>query len=114
MIIGFHDNNINKYCNNSLAARKAFGAKVEKKLLIRLAELKAAEHLGEISNFPPTRRHKLTGDYSGCYAINLTEKWRLIFYPCDDDGNCIEVSDETSISSIQMIIILEVSNHYGD
>lgn len=46
-----------------------------------LSILKTVDNLGQIPNVPPTERHKLTGDYDGCWAISISKNWRLLLRP---------------------------------
>jgi len=55
-----------------------------RKLKQRLAELKAAETLSDISYLPPPRCHELTGNRAGQFSVDLEHPYRLLFLPADD------------------------------
>lgn len=85
---------------------KDYGLQVAKKLPQRIAELKAFDCLNDVPVFLPYRRHKLTGKYKDCFAINIDIQYRLIFRPI---GNKIIIEDLKKIKEIE---IMEVSKHY--
>jgi toxin HigB-1 len=37
--------------------------------------------LNDVPPAPPTRRHELTGEWAGHFAVDVTANWRLIFRP---------------------------------
>ena len=51
------------------------------KLRLRMNELDAVDSLAEISPKPPPRRHLLGGDLRGCFAVDVSANWRIIFEP---------------------------------
>lgn len=85
---------------------KSFGVEVAKKLPRRIMELKAFECLNDVPVCLPFRRHKLTGNLKGNFAINITDQFRLIFRP---QNNNIVIED---LRHIKYIEIMEVSKHY--
>ncbi|NFD93378.1 type II toxin-antitoxin system RelE/ParE family toxin [Clostridium sporogenes] len=112
MLIGYSDNKVQKLCLDYRKAKKEFGDKVTRKLYQRLGWISAADNLNIFNcDYKFLKLHKLSGNYENCYAINITEKYRLIFYPCDEDGN---LNKNENFDAITLIIIEEVSNHYGD
>ena len=58
---------------------KKYGIEVAKKLPQRIKELKAFNSLNDVPTNPPFRRHKLTGNRSGQFAVNVDNQYRLIF-----------------------------------
>lgn len=111
MKIVFKNKRLQKVCSNRNEAVKKYGAKVGGKLLLRLAQLQAFESLEDVSQKPPFRRHLLTGTYQGCFAVDLTSRFRLIFEPVFEKNIKLE---DSSLSEIKLIMIMEVSNHYDD
>ncbi len=85
---------------------KKYGADVAKKLPQRIKELEAFNSLNDIPTFPPFRRHKLSGNREGEFAINITNQYRLIFRQKE---NNIIIEDLRKIKEIE---IMEVSKHY--
>ena len=43
------------------------------------------------------------------YALDINKQYRLIFYPCNEDG---EPDTESDFKSISIVTIQEVSKHY--
>jgi toxin HigB-1 len=81
--------------------RKRWGQKVALKYIDRINHLKHAKRLDELFAFTQLRLHPLKGSRQGQWALDLTERWRLIITP--REANDIEV-----------IGIEEVTNHYED
>ena len=54
------------------------------KLKQRMAELKAADVLADISHLPPPRLHELTGKEKGQFSVDLQHPYRLLFIPADE------------------------------
>lgn len=86
---------------------KVYGSDVAKRLPQRIKELRAFDTLFDVPITHPFRRHKLVGDRSGEYAINITNQYRLIFI---SNENNILIDDLKEIKNIK---ILEVSKHYA-
>ena len=85
---------------------KKYGIEVAKKLPQRIKELKAFNSLNDIPISPPFRRHKLSGDRNGQFAVDIVKQYRLIFRQKD---NNIIIEDLKKIKEIE---IMEVSKHY--
>ena len=88
--------------------KKAWGPKLTKKLMLRLAQLEAATSLADISHLPPARCHELVGDRSGQLSIDLQHPFRLIFIPANDpipqkeDGG-LDWNEVTEIEVIEIV-----------
>ena len=83
---------------------KKYGSQVSQKLPLRIEQLKNFSSLNDIPSVLPFRRYKLDGKFKGCYAINITNQYRLIFKPLN-----LKMNDLSMITDIE---ILEVSKHY--
>lgn len=99
MLITFKNKRIEKIITDLRIMRKYYPNEFET-IKIRIVELKNAENLSEISNFPPQRRHKLVGEYQGCFAVDLSKKLRLVFKPVI---NCDVLSEIKEIMIIDII-----------
>ena len=110
MKIVFKSNSLKKTCTKQKKARKKFGNKVADKLIQRLYELQAFDNLQQVPHKPPFRRHKLGGQYSGCFSIDLVQGYRLVFKPVGDSG---QNEDELELKEIEKIIIWEVTDYHG-
>lgn len=100
MEIRFKDKKLRKQYEKRAEVQKAYPHPVGDKLIERCTLLKAVKELEDLRAFPQLRWHPLKGDRQGQYAIVLHAQWRLIF--------TLDPEDE------QIILILEVSNHYDD
>lgn len=100
MLVKFRKKKLEKCYRQSKEASKAFGAEVAKKYIQRINIIKNTRNLDELKQLPGLRCHPLKGDREGQYAVNLTGFYRLIFTL---DGEALEI-----------VLIEEVSKHYGD
>jgi len=82
--ISFKTKKLQKNCSEEQAMVCAYGQDRAKRLKQRLAELKAADTLSDISHLPPARLHELTGSLKGCFSVDLTHPYRLLFVPDHD------------------------------
>lgn len=73
--------------------------------------LRAAPTLQHVSHLPPVRRHELTGDRSGTFAVDLKHPYRLIFAP-NHDPIPRQEDGGIDLEKITAIIILEVEDYH--
>ena len=109
MELTYKNEKLHNICENSKYNKelvKKYGIEVAKKLPQRIKELKAFNSLNDVPTNPPFRRHKLTGDRNGQFAVNVTGQYRLIFM---QKKNNIIIEDLKEIKEIE---IMEVSKHY--
>lgn len=110
MLIGYSNKNAEKLCNDVKLANRKLGNNVAVKLFQRLQWLAKAPNLDFFNSaYKFLRLHKLSGEYDGMYALDITKQYRLIFYPSDDNGvpNC-----DIDFKAISVVMIQEVSKHY--
>lgn len=81
---------------------KKYYAPFYSNLISRLTELRAVRNLSLISHNPPPRKHKLTGKYEGCWSIDLSRNYRLIFTVPDESK-----LDENDIDEILILDIVD-------
>lgn len=81
------------------AATRRWGPDVGRKYILRVNLLLAARTLQDLSAPRSLHLHPLKGARMGQYAININDRWRLIFTYNRDEG---------------AVRIEEVSNHYDD
>ena len=77
MIIHFKTKKLQKQCENPQEALKVFGLSIGNKLVQRVGELQAAVSLEDIKRIPAARLHRLRGNRSNEYAIDLVHPFRL-------------------------------------
>lgn len=93
-------NKLSKYLKDSKSIKSAYG-NISGRIETALSVLGVADNLEEVPNVPPTRRHKLTGNYQGCWAIDLDKSYRMIIKPT------MAEEDVSKITSIEIIDIVD-------
>ena len=82
-----------------------------KAIMMRMAVLRAARNLALVPITRPDRRHQLSGDRDGQFAVDLVQPFRLVFeshhesVPRREDGG-IDTGQVTAIR------ILEVTDYH--
>lgn len=108
MDIAFRTRKLEKTFNSAGELQKAYGARMAKAIMNRLAVLKAARTLALVPTTPPDRRHQLRGDRDEQFAVDLVHPHRLVFEPNHDplprkDDGGIDVEQVTAITIIEVI-----------
>lgn len=98
MEVAFKTKKWEKQYVNSKEAVRAYGAQVASKFTERINIIKAASGFEELKRLPGLNCHQLQGERRGQWAVKLTGRYRLI----------VQVMENTGV------VVLEVSNHYGD
>ncbi len=83
MEVQFATRKLQRRFNSAAEARKAYGDQMAKKIAMRLQQMTAARHLGDLRDLPG-RWHELTGDLQGALACDLVQPYRLIFRPTEE------------------------------
>lgn len=99
MRVVFRSNQLRRAYEESAQATRRWGAPVARKYIQRLEVLFAATAFNDAKQVRSLRVHPLEGGHEGQWALDLTERWRLIVTP-SDDGKAVTIE--------------EVTNHYGD
>ena len=100
MIVKFKTRQLEVCFQEFRKANRAYGEQVARKYIQRINLIQQAQQFDDLLRLPGLRCHALQGDRKGQYAINLTGFYRLIFRLT---GNQLEI-----------VMIEEVSKHYGD
>jgi toxin HigB-1 len=79
---------------------RVYGPIVARKYVQRINIIKATSNFSDLGRLPSLRLHPLKGQLKGSWAIDLHDRYRLIF---SLEGKNLEIA-----------LIEEVSNHYGD
>ena len=112
----YANNKIEKVCNDTKSAIKKYGDKVGKNLSDLILLLQNVSSLMQIKKIPQYRLHALKGNRKNQYAIVITfgSKYRLIIYPLDEKENIVVCGENENymLSTIKIIKIMEVSEHY--
>jgi proteic killer suppression protein len=109
--IAFRNRRLEKQFNSAETLRKAYGDRMAKTIMNRLAVLKAARSLALVPTTPPDRRHQLKGDRDEQFAVDLVHPSRLVFVPNHEP---IPRKDDKGIDTEQVtaITILEVVDYH--
>lgn len=108
MDIAFRTRKLEKTFNSAGTLRKAYGDRMAKTIMMRLAVLKNARNLGLVPTTPPDRRHQLRADRDEQFAVDLVQPYRLVFEPNHDplprreDGG-IDTDQVTAITIVDVI-----------
>lgn len=110
MEIRYKDKKIRDICENEKKAIKKYNKIIAEKLIFSIEFLKNSKSLKDVADYHNFRLHKLKYERKRQFAIDLwkTTGYRLIIEP-------ITVNKENEIisyESINIIEIMEVSNHY--
>ena len=100
MRVTFRKKKLEKCYLESQRAIREFGPEVGRRYIQRINIIKSARNVEALKQQRPLRCHPLKGKREGQWAIDLTDRYRLIFSL---------LGDELEIAQIE-----EVSNHYDD
>ena len=108
MEITFRTRRLNRTFSSDRELRREYGDAMTKVIVARLRVLRNAPTLTQVPTMPPLRRHILSGERNGQYAIDLTHPYRLIFepyhnpVPLREDGG-VDIDKVTAISIIKVV-----------
>jgi plasmid maintenance system killer protein len=107
MKVTFRTRKWQKVCSKEREARRELGDQSATKLMVRMAELCAADVLSDISHLPPARLHEHGGRGNGIFSVDLKHPYRLFFIPADDpvprkDDGGIDLDEVRAIEVIDI------------
>ena len=107
MEIRYKNKRIRDICENEKKAIKKYNKIIAEKLIFSIEFLKNSNSLKDVADYQNFRLHELKYGRKGQFAIDLgkTTGYRLIIEP-------ITVNEIISYESINIVEIMEVSNHY--
>lgn len=111
MNIFYANKKVEKQCTELKQAKIDFPLKIAKKLLKLVNFIEAAENLNSVIGMKTYRFHKLKGDLSGLYAMDIDgvkSSYRLLVSFNNEGFDDVF----TNSVSIEVITIEEVSKHY--
>ncbi len=111
MNIGFKNKKLCKTFSSSAGLHTAYGGKMAKTIMNRMAVLQAAPTLEDVTHLPPEKRHELKGNRKGQYAVYLKHPFRLVFIP-DHDPVPKKPDAGDDLSQITAITILKVEDYH--
>ncbi len=102
MDIVFRTKALKKCCEKPVLAQQKWGPELAKKVMLRLSQVLAAPSLNDLTPMAPIRRHKLTGNRRGQYALDLEGRWRLILQPLLPNGESDVSSHPSDITRVRV------------
>lgn len=99
MNIAFRTRRLERAYEESARAIRLWGEPGARKYITRIVELINARDFDDIKKLAALRTHPLRGKREGQWAIDMTDRWRLIV-------------ERSAVGN--EVTILEVSRHYGD
>ena len=118
MKINYAKDKVKQQCTSLKAATKLFGGdkNLAVSLLARINAIERAEVIKDIISTPQFHFHNLHGKLKGLFAIDVKthrDKWRIIFYPLDENEEVFEPCHIDEIAAtVKIMEIKEVSAHY--
>jgi proteic killer suppression protein len=111
MNISFNSKKLGKMFNSETELTKQFGKENARYIMRRMMVLRAAPSLAQVSFRPPERRHELTGEKKGIFAVDIKNPFRLTFKP---DHNPLPLKEDGGIDleKVTAITILEVEDYH--
>jgi len=110
MDISFTSDKLRRQFSDEKSLKRAYGDRA-KRLQLRLDLLRSVTCLNDVVPVPPPRRHELTGERRGHFAVDVTGNWRLIFRP---NHKPIPVASDGSsdLKAITAIVIVAVEDYH--
>lgn len=112
MDVTFKDEKLARAFNSEKNLVKEYGPENAKKIKLRMAVLAEATCLEEVPHRPPERRHELSGERKGQFAVDLKHPQRLIFEP-NHDPLPRKADGGLDLKKINAITIIEVEDYHG-
>lgn len=78
---------------------------------LRVEMLTDASNLAKVPTDPPVRRHQLSGNRKGQFAVDLTKSHRLVLEP-NHDPVPLKADGGIDLAKVEAITILEVVNYH--
>lgn len=113
MQITFKTKKLKRIVDSSKDLFRVYGEVRGKRIRNRMSVLRAATCLEEVPVEKPDRRHELSHDRKGQFAVDITGNYRLVFEP---NNNPIPLRKDggLDLKRITEIKILEVEDYHGD
>ena len=83
MQITFSTSKLQKLCSSEKYTKSFLTKEQEDKLRLKLSQIRVADSLADLSEIFNLNCHPLSGKRKGQYAINLDEKYRIVFIIAD-------------------------------
>jgi len=106
---------LRKAMENEDSCRRQYGAAMTKKVMLRLAVLRAADSLAVFwpPKSGPERCHELKGDLAGVFSIDRMHPYRLLFKARDEAPPLDRRDEQQRWRAITSIEIVAVEDTHG-
>jgi proteic killer suppression protein len=111
LIIWYRTNKLKKILDSEKEIKTAYGPDQAKKVMARMSVLKSANNLSEVPTLPPERRHALTGQELGQFAVDIKQPYRIVFEPTIKPVPELQTGG-LDLSKVTEITILEVEDYH--
>ena len=106
--ITFRSRKLERTFNEERVLQKMYGSRMSRAIALRMAVLKTARNLAMVPEGRPERRHQLSGNRAGQFAVDLVHPKRLVFQPNHDplprkDDGGINIEQVTSIMILKVV-----------
>jgi proteic killer suppression protein len=112
MDINFRNEKLAKIFNSGKELVREYGPENAGEIKRRMAVLMAATCLEEVPSHPPERRHKLSGNRKGQFAVDVKHPQRLMFEPNHNPLPC-KADGGLDLKKITAVTIIEVEDYHG-
>ncbi len=112
MNITFRSEKLAKIFNSGKDLVREYGNENANRIKLRMAVLMAANCLDEVPVHPPERRHELSGNRKGQFAVDVKHPQRLIFEP-NHNPLPRKADGGLDLRKISAITILGVEDYHG-
>lgn len=111
MEITFRTRRLSRIFGSERQLRREYGDAVARRIRRCLNFLESVHALSEVPSLPPYRRHELSGDRNGQFAVDLLHPYRLILVPNHDPIPLLE-DGGVNTANITAIEIIEVVDYH--
>lgn len=113
MDVSFGTSRLRKVCQSDKELRRAHGESCAKKVMARLADLRAAPRLEEMRHLPGGC-HELEADRKGQLALELSDGKRLILEPLEAKAATLDGSlDWKLVGAVRVVAIINYHKGKG-
>lgn len=92
--ITYKNKKIEKECTDAKVSDKKYGREMSERIQMRIDQIKAVDSVEEMVAWHIGRCHRLIGNRSGQYAVDLVHPYRLTF---EKHGGKIQIAHITEI-----------------
>src|SRR5712672_477109 len=106
------DKKLRRAIEDEGACKRQFGADMARKLMLRIAALRAADSLAVFwpPKSGPERCHELKGDLVGTFSVDLKQPYRLLFVPIEESAPKDRSDEQKRWASITKIEIVAIED----